>query len=56
MKMQPKITSKPEIHVFFFELQMDDELSTLEMYFRKCEVQFDEDDHNVDEHLVEGEY
>ena len=52
--MQPTITSKLETHVLLFEL--DNELSTLEMYFQKCEVQFDKDDHNADEHLVEGEY
>ena len=35
---------------------MEDELATLQIYFQKCAVQCDEDDHNVDDHLIEGEY
>jgi hypothetical protein len=36
---------------------MEDELRTLEMFFKKCEVQYDDDDDdNADEHLIEGEY
>ena len=31
-------------------------MDTLNMYFKKCEVQFLEDDNNASDHLIEGEY
>ena len=37
-------------------LQMEDQMSTLEMYFKKREVQCDDDDLNADEDVIEGEY
>ena len=37
-------------------LQMDDQMRTLEMYFKKREVQCDEDDLNADEDIIKGEY
>ena len=54
--MKPEIGSRIEAYVFLIELQMEDELATLQMYFQKCVVQCDEDDHNVDDQLIEGEY
>ena len=31
-------------------------MDALNMYFKKCEVQFLEDDNNADDYLIEGEY
>ena len=31
-------------------------MDALNMYFKKCKVQFLEDDNNADNHLIEGEY
>ena len=54
--MKPEIGSRTEANVFLIELQMEDELATLQMYFRKCAVQCDKDDYDVDDQLIEGEY
>ena len=35
---------------------MEDQLSTLEIYFKKRKVQYDDDNLNVDENIIEGEY
>ena len=54
--MKPEIGSRTEANLFLIELQMEDELATLQMYFRKCAIQCDEDDNNIDDQLIEGEY
>ena len=52
------ITSKTILKEKYYNnaLQMDDQMRTLEMYFKKREVQCDEDDLNADEDVIEGEY
>ena len=54
--MKSTKSSQPETKFIILELQMDDELATLQMYFQKCEVQCQEDDRNNDENLIEGEF
>ena len=56
--MTYSITSNTILKENYYDnaLQMEDQISTLEMYFKKHEVQCDDDDLNANEDVIEGEY